>query len=442
MVMSYEGIKSAILTILVLGSIFLTWNLWTYQPHYETLDKTNTVAEVSLSEKQEVKKIVRPDQVVYHIKGEHYGTNNANELDRLIKELSSWSFSDVKNYSDKVGNIKELVHGSGNVEIIFPADIPIDLYRSVLTFQDKKIPAFNFSRIIINVENSEKETGSVYFVSSDYQQVYISHISASNIADFTSKFYKTASHYPRFFAYQTTDKKVIYLPDNNTEMMEYKYLPVTFNADEFKEALFSDPRFVQKSFIPSGEEFTNGISKMTVNNNTNMLIYVNPTAENSYFDTSYDLVKRSIDFVNEHGGWTDPYRYVGNNEVNKSVTFRLYSIDGYPVFNEDGISEMTEVWGRDEINKYVRPNIALELPLTSETQKMTLPSGHEALKFLQSKKDFKPELLDQLVLGYHMQRDSEEQRLILLEPAWYYRYDKAWGQITMDDLGGMKHGLE
>jgi regulatory protein YycH of two-component signal transduction system YycFG len=41
-----------------------------------------------------------------------------------------------------------------------------------------------------------------------------------------------------------------------------------------------------------------------------------------------------------------------------------------------------------------------------------------------------------------MGRDSEEKKLILLEPAWYYRYDKTWGQISMDDLGGLKHGLE
>src|SRR3954451_11563762 len=126
---------------------------------------------------------------------------------------------------------------------------------------------------------------------------------------------------------------------------------------------------------------------MTVNSESNVLRYVNPTVEENYVNSSYDLVKRSIDFVNEHGGWTDPYRYVYKNEFTHSVTFRLYSMDGYPVFNGNGITEINQVWGRDEINKYIRPNISLELPLTTEMKKVTRPSGHDALKFIQNKKN-------------------------------------------------------
>ena len=441
--MRYEKIKSTILILLVLISIVLTWNLWTYQPNYETMDKGNTVAEVALSEKQEVQKIVRPDQVLFHIKGGHYGTTNADNLDKIIKEFGNWTFYDVKNYTDKVRNIKELAHGFGKAEIIFPGDIPIELYRSVLNIQEKKIPSFNFNRIVVDVEGSDKENGVVYFISSDYQQVLVSHISPANLAGFTRDFYKGAVNFPRYFAFEASRLRTIFLPEGETDMMQYKYLPITLNSEEFKEALFRDPNFVQSSpILPQGVEYTDGLSKMTVKYDSNMLQYVNPTAEADYVENSYDLVKRSIDFVNEHGGWTDPYRFVSKNEGNRSVTFRLYSRDGYPVFNERGTSEITEIWGRDEINKYIRPNIELELPLTSEMQKVILPSGHEALKFLQARKNFKPELLDQLILGYQMERDTKEQRLILLEPTWLYRYDKTWGQITLEDLGGLKHGLE
>lgn len=71
--MRYENIKSGILIVLVMVSILLTWNLWTYQPNYETMKSNDYVKEVSLSEKQEVQKIVRPDQLLYHFKGKHYG---------------------------------------------------------------------------------------------------------------------------------------------------------------------------------------------------------------------------------------------------------------------------------------------------------------------------------------------------------------------------------
>ncbi|MEH7074490.1 YycH family regulatory protein [Neobacillus drentensis] len=440
--MRYENIKSGILTFLVLVSILLTWNLWTYQPNYETMDKGNTVAEVTLSEKQEVQKIIRPDQVFFHDKGQHFGTNHASELEKVSAEINNWVFFDVKRYTDEVKDLKKLMHGSGNTELVFPSEVPIELYRSVLNIEGKKIPSFNFNRIIINMGKSAKENGIVYFVSTENQQVYISHISSANLNNFNRNFYKKAAQYPRYFAYEASNKRTIFLPHTETDMTSYKYLPLTLDSEEFKEALFANPSFVEKSFVPSGEEFTNASSKMTVNFESNILRYVNPTVEENFINSSYDLVKRSIDFVNEHGGWTDPYRYVEKNELNHSVTFRLYSMDGHPVFNGNGLAEISEVWGRDEIRNYTRPNISLELPLTTEMKKVTLSSGHAALNFLQNKKNFKSSLLEDIVLGYRMERDNDENRLIVLEPAWFYRYDHSWRQITMEDLGGMQHGLE
>lgn len=440
--MRYEKIKSVVLTILVCLSIFLTWSLWTYQPNYDTMENSNYVAQVTLSEKQEVKKIVRPDVAMYHIKGEHHGTTNPYELEKLVKEMSRWVFYNVRNDTGRIGNINELTHANGNVEITFPTEIPIDLYRNVLHFEEKKLPSFNFNKIVINVENPEKDNAIVYFVSTRNEQVYSSRIAISFLNDFIRDFYKGSVQYAHYFSFNAANKQTCFLPENDMEMLEYKYLPVTLNSDEFKEALFNDPSFVQKSFVPQGEEFTNGSSKMNINDDRNMLLYVNPTVDSDFTENTNDLVKRSVDFVNEHGGWTDAFRYAEIDELQHKVTFRLYSDDGYPVFNDNGMSEINETWGRTEINKYVRPDISLELPLKTEMKKITFPSGHAALNYIINKKGIKPELLDKMVLGYQMERDSKTSRVILLEPAWFYHYDKAWGVITAEDLGGMTNGLE
>lgn len=437
----YERIQSAILVILVLVSLLLTWNLWTYQPNYETMDKSNYVAEVQLSAKQEVKKIVRPDMVLFHLNGDHYGTTDVGELEKLIQVLSHWSFYNVKSDPEKTKNFNEWIHGNKKVEIIFPAEVPVNIYRNVLNFTERKIPAFNFDRIIINVDSSQRANGMVYFASTSSRQVYSSQISSNYLTSFFQSYYKHAIQFPHYFAY-IAGKRMIFLPVNKTDMKEYKFLPVTLDSDEFKDALFSDPSFVQKSFVPKGEEYTNGSSKMSVNNAKNLLLYVNPTADLEYQESSEDLVKRSIDFVNGHGGWTDSYRYVGKEEADHNVTFRLYSSAGYPVFNEGGLSEITETWGRNDINKYVRPNISLELPLNSETQNVVAPSGYAALKFLQSKRGFKPELLENLVLGYEMKRDLSQSKLITFKPMWFYRYDHKWNQMNIKDLGGTNNGLE
>ncbi|WP_442597203.1 YycH family regulatory protein [Neobacillus sp. D3-1R] len=440
--MTYENIKSTILTFLVLSSFFLTWNLWTYQPNYELMENTKYVQEVAIGEKRDIKKVVKPDKVIFHYQNSHYGTINTVEIDKMIHEMSDWNIYDLKNYTNKVEDFTQTIHGNGNVEIIFPEKVPIDIYKNVLDFENKSLPRFSFDRIVIDMDNIQKETGTIYFVDYEKKIVFISHVSSTNLTNFNRSFYKVAYRYPSYFLYQPSKEKALFIPENDTNMIQYKYFPDFLDSDKFKEALFTDPSFVQKSPIPEGEEFTNGSSKMNIYKNSNLLFYVNPIEESEFVGNSIEILQRGIEFINEHAGWTDPYRYVGLDLLNQKVTFRLYSSDGYPVFNESGMSEIIEVWGRNEINKYLRPNFSLDLPLRSEMSEITTPSGKKIIEFLEKQKGFKPESLTDLRLGYHMEKDPKEPKLIVLEPSWFYRYNDKWGQIRLDAVKGERNGLE
>ncbi|RDU37274.1 hypothetical protein DRW41_05320 [Neobacillus piezotolerans] len=438
--MRYETVKSILLTLLVLFSIGLTWTLWTYQPNLDMLESGKIVEEVKMGERKDESKIIKPDRILYHAEGKHYGTSRVNEVDRLMKEMSGWVFFDVKNNTEQAGPFKQAVHGNGKVEIIFPHEVPVEVFRNVLNFEEKKLPSFRFDRIVIDMKSLQKDRGVVYFANSRNREIYISYISASLLAHFNRGFYERASQNPAYFAFEATEKRTIFLPEDETEMREYKYLPKNLDSEEFKEALFANPSLVQKSIVSTGEEYANDSSKMNIYTNKHLLVFINPGEDNGYLSGSTNLLKRSIDFINQHYGWTDPYRFVYLNEASQRVTFRLYSMDGFPIFNEDGLSEINQFWGKNEITRLTRPTFAMELPL--ETTKVVRPSGREALEFLQSQKGFKPELLEDLILGYKMDRDAASSRLITLEPAWFYLYNKKWSQISTDELGGMRHGLE
>ena len=72
--MKYENIKSVILSVLVVTSVVLTWNLWTYQPNYATKENSNLVKEIALSEKREMTEIIKPNKIIYHFTDAHFGT--------------------------------------------------------------------------------------------------------------------------------------------------------------------------------------------------------------------------------------------------------------------------------------------------------------------------------------------------------------------------------
>ena len=77
------------------------------------------------------------------------------------------------------------------------------------------------------------------------------------------------------------------------------------------------------------------------------LIYIDPSEEETQEINMDDILQKSINFVNKHGGWTDNYRYVGLDNDKKTVLFRIYVPDGYPIFSENNpISELNLEWGK------------------------------------------------------------------------------------------------
>jgi regulatory protein YycH of two-component signal transduction system YycFG len=443
--MKYENIKSIILGILVLNSLVLTWNLWTYQPNYERLENTNYVQEVTFGEQLEWDRILKPETILYHFKDFHTGTTNSGEIDRALHEISSWNIFNFKNMTNEVKSVPEFVHAEGNVEIIFPDVLPMEIYRQILNIKEKKTPNFKFNRIVINVGNKTKEDGAIYFVnygSLKDKQIFEGHVKSADLKQFLNQYYNTSDQLTRYTPFKATDEKTIFFPENQTKMISYKYFLNRLDPEKFKDALFSDPSFVQKNFVTNNEEYTDGSSLMTVNNDTRMLSYVNPADESNVIMSSGDLLKKSLEFVNSHGGWTGNYRYDDLDEVNQKVTYRLHDSAGFPLFNEYGMSEIVQVWGEKEIHKYLRPSFDIDIQLRTETKEVILSSGSEVLEFIKKKKGFQAEALEDLVLGYRMSKDSKESQLINLEPSWFYRYDNTWAQITTEELGGLNHGLE
>ncbi|MED3688527.1 two-component system activity regulator YycH [Peribacillus butanolivorans] len=443
--MNLERAKSIILIILVGTSIFLTWSIWTYEPEYEY--QSDELIRIK-SDVQIVSDVIKPVSILFHSNGQHFQTSDPVEIDKMEKEFSQWRFTGVKELSMKRLQMKfdDFVHEEGSVEIEFSDDVPISLYKTVLDISDKELPGFSFDRIIIKQKDISGNESAVYFVSYEQEKIYQSMVSTKRLKDFMDDFYNDShKKYPEYTAQTINGKRTLFVPKNSIEINRLQYYIDYFDIGNLKNALFNDPKYVRQESVSGGEEYTDGTRLMTIDKENYMISYINPEQKSKLFGSSSDLLGKSIDFINDHAGWEDSnYRFAYMSENEQRVVFRLF-VNGYPAFNDYGMTEIEQIWGKEEIYSYERPYFSLSSVLPSEGSVATLRSGREVLNQLKSKESIDFKSVEDISVGYKLNKslDSKLVTLVTLEPTWYYRIGDKWFIVPFDEeSGGDQSGLE
>jgi regulatory protein YycH of two-component signal transduction system YycFG len=448
--MKYETVKSIILIMLVAVSIFLTWNIWTYQPKYDTIDSADAY-DISISEKKEPKSLIKPFKFFYHEGDKVWGTTNEIEINTLLDEMMKWNISELNNITNSVSDktLDEIVHGDRRLEIIFPDIVPFQEYSNVLNFEDKNLPSNSFNRIIVDTSDSNDDTNIVYFVKygENEKAVFEGKINSNYLPLLEKEVireipYNYASYFTSKF-----NKKTLHLPVEKPEKISYQYYTKEFSTEDFKLALFSDPTSVKKDYSSTGEEFTDWTSIMRVDTENNTLEYVNPAEEPTGSSDLNQLVERSIEYVNDHGGWTDNYQFFSASTSENKIDYRLF-LQGLPVFDDQDMSVITQVWGRDSINRYGRPYFSLKLSIPSYIKKVKVPSGSELLTILERAENaemLERQYIEDVAIGYKLKKEPNwsQLKIISLEPSWYYKLSESWIRLpSMEEIKEVENGLE
>jgi regulatory protein YycH of two-component signal transduction system YycFG len=447
MAMKYEQIKSIVLTLLVVSSIFLTWNLWSYQPNLEPIEESNITEDILISSKKEINETVLPYKLLYHRGGNTFGSHSQFEIKSMVNQMSSWDVYEVSDISGSLtdAEFKDLVHGEDRVEIIFPDMVSFQVYNGILRFQEKSIPNDLFDRIIVKTKNDSDDFAKVYFVLYGSQKVYESSINSSSLQAFQENFVFKALSHDEYFGYDFTEERRIYLPENSLELNSYSYITEAYSLKQFVNGLFSNPTLVSNELTNTGEEYNDDTNLMRENSNTKTFSFVNTEEEADGEASVTNLIMQSTDFINDHGGWPlspADYQYFSINKPQRLVQYRMF-VQDLPVFNESGMAEMNTVLGKVNIYKYSRPYIRPTDMLTLQTQSVTLPSGTEVLNRL-LEDNIKPEQIEAVIPGFKLSNNPNAgvSNAVILEPAWYYKYAGAWIRIQTEDVGGVPLGLE
>ncbi|MGU3439563.1 YycH family regulatory protein [Bacillus cereus] len=423
--MSMENFKTIVLINLVVISLFLTFNLWTYVPDSTSMQNAKFVQGNEGMNQTKISDVVRPTSIIVHKDKNHYGSRREADIESIYKPLEVGELHDFREISITKGDFLSYVHGEGKVELVFPTDIPFDAVKSMFNMKEKSTDKpKHFNRILLDPSRSKDQEIKINFVSDgDNFKIYEAKLSGLYLKDIVNAQNQFIVSAKPYFDYQLNDMKKLFLPDGTTELSNITYISSNLAVDTFKNALFSDPRYLSPITEMSKETFTDGIRSMEIENDRHMLKYKNSSVLTEKTIDNLMLLQKSFEFVSGHSGSLDSYRL---DYMNKGETVFRLNADGYPVFNADGLAELRQVWGSEEVMEYERP--LLSLNTKGIEQKVTLPSGHVVIASLENNPEIKKQVIKDIGIGYKLSLDGQ---VVRLQPIWYVK-------LVEDETGKQK----
>ncbi|MFS0575812.1 two-component system activity regulator YycH [Sporosarcina sp. 179-K 3D1 HS] len=447
-----EPIKSVILLLLVALSITFTFSIWTYTPRLPPIEELPTV-DISIADRMEVHQIIKPYKIVFNFETALKGTSKAQEIDSVIEEMKKWRISDLTlmDANSQPDDWATLMREPYRFSLHFQGKVPIPFYDKVLNIEDEMIQEASFDRLVVDWKPEAKGVDlNLFFVNSKGGLFYRAKVKVDDYRTFQESIETWAKELEEYMDVDPENPATfIAVPALPVETVRTKYFQeeISLNRyrdslpNRFRDALFTDPNAVRRSQVDSvTEEFGDDHAQMTVDTEKKMLSFVLPAAQSTEKAIPSELLEKTIDFVNEHSGWTSEYRYTFMNPESRYVKFQLY-VHGLPVYSDTpGSTEIIGVWGDNRIFRYDRPYYTLDLTLTSETESIFLPSGSDVVETLKQSDTIEFSQIEEIIPGYYMERDTE-RRLFTMEPSWFYLIGGNW--IRFDGVsGGEPRGLE
>lgn len=440
--MTYEKIKNILLIILVGCSIVLTFNLWTYRPNLTPVENPGQAIE-PIGDDKEYSEVIRPSQLIHFYDDKKIGTTLSVEIDQITNDMSKWELLNLANVSNDIGSLHEWIEKTGHSILVYPDEVSLNAFREVIPNIDKNATDFSFDTIVIDMNSIEDDIGLAYFIARDQGTVFRGEVQGASIADFRTKYYDTASDdedFYSFLGYQGQNERMIYVPDEHIPVSTQRiYLMDKIKPRTLMESLFSDPSVVQESTTqPSMIEYTDSTSIMRVYEDRNMISYKNISSVVGDEFVGMNLLRRSIDFMNAHKGWTGNYRYFEEVPESNKVVFRLFhNQQGIPIFSDYHRAKIEVELGDIDINEYTRSNFALGT-IVSGGEESRLLSGKEVIKEIEQLPNFDRNLLQDVTVAYELKVEKNmattNSEIINLQPAWYYRYNNEWKKFTKDEF--------
>lgn len=390
-----ENIKSVTLLFLVCSSIFLTWQIWNYQPYYEDILPTEYVDHEGLADRKEITDLVKPEMIIYH-HGADTHTISYPEMrpSRFIEsKMKDWYFFSFVEIREEYYELNQQSIKTDQVlEIKYIEGIPFQIIAdSFLISTEKEMP--NINRILIFLDQHTKEIVAM-FISEEEQRMIRARTGISEVE--FQHYLSLGVPLPEYEAYIFEEAELYeiypihYFSKDPIRLNKFSMFYNQISTETMIQLLFVDPTIVRKiSEQRGGEMYTDGTRGLQLHYDQQIMYYFQPSTENNLVQNGVNeaFIQRSVQFVNQHQGWDDNYYLYNIDYIDvegvTQVQYRRH-INDYPIYShyqgrEDNVIQLDVQMER--VVGYYRPLITSENQIFN-LEEIELPSGIEVIDAL------------------------------------------------------------
>lgn len=434
-----EPIKTAVLILLILLSITLTFSIWTFRPNYQPIEQAPAV-EVSIAEKLKLSDVILPYKLISSSGDRMTGTTDRENIKTMVDFMSTWSFRNLQEADPEVtiDEVDSIVNHPESMTLFFRSPIPFGVADNLFRFSEPVTNEASFSRIVIETDS---DRGLVHFIGREGGRRFTaqaSEIDEERLKSLTAG----AEAFEPYAAVERDEALNLYVPAESKPVSNLAFVQQEVSPARFKDALFPDPSLVQRERSGEHSESYYDIERqMNVDTQLRTLSFTDTKAESQGVSIPSELLLDSLDYVNGHSGWTNDFVLSSMDPIRKLIKYRLI-VDGYPVFSDNPTTstDITQVWGDGRIVRYTRPYYQLVDLVPEETEKILL-SGTDVVEELRAEDSVDFAEVGEIARGYDLRRD-DENNLYTLEPAWFYEENGEWQSVKKAGTGGGMGGLE
>jgi regulatory protein YycH of two-component signal transduction system YycFG len=412
-----EKLKSYLLAILVIASLFQSYYLAFGKPEFKALQSTGDVQTTWNGETKEVASLIEPQQIVLHFGNERHTVLGQDQFffEETFKKLTQRSFEGFKQVQSNTINWNQIRNNRSGFEVSFSSGIPVTILSDVIQIKGDFAEYLDFIKTIWITTNAKGDTVKAYFATKDNQYIF-----EATKVDFIVKDVEQivgwglALNQRNNYAWVNNS---YYLPENPIPLNKYTYSYSEFTSKQIQSSLFVDPTTSRKLLNQQGVEiYTDGKRGLEIDRTNKWLIYSDPiTVPESSTNLELNL-QAAVKFVNLHGGWEGKYVLSEMPEdINQAFGFTEY-VNGLALFGPNGyIKNDVEVAMKNGlVTNYERSNAQIDIQKWQSVTKVEI-SGQ--LELLAKNKEYLDSVEIEMIYPVYVMKYMNNQ-MIELQPQW------------------------